>query len=140
MKKCFCLLVCVILSGCLDREVYEYSDVLSEPAKVITLVHSPRHSSSDVVTGITGNGDLTITPVSVQVPESWGVVFECKHGRFVINRKELFDTLSPNQNVTIQYREIYICIYDYDKKQLKTKKLIDYDFLDAIPENKPEQE
>ena len=44
----------------------------------------PSGHGSDVAVGFTSNLDTTVTPVSINIPARYGIVFECTHGSFAI--------------------------------------------------------
>jgi len=126
--------VAVVVAGC-QKIVTEKSDILTEPATVADLVYMPsRHGSASGPTiGMTG-GELSVgvAVTSVSIPEQYAVVFQCQHGKFVIQSKkakDLWNRLTVGQKVTVSYREIYKAVYE-DKK-LISRSLEKYDFLDA---------
>jgi hypothetical protein len=138
-KACALVGLTIAFSGC-DRTRTEYSPELSEPARVITLLHSPGYhrSTSDLGLAIDGNGNATpvVTSSTIAIPETWGAVFECQHGRFVVqgprgsNGHACFLALVPGEDVTVRYREIWERVYNSDDKLLR-ERLIDYDFVRA---------
>ena len=129
MKKLLAITALLTLFACADIRI-ETSDILTEQGKVELLVFSKGFHDSDVDVGMNFDGDLTFTPRSISVPDRYGVVFSCEHGnKFYIQSRELFDTLTQGQKVTIYYKEIYRC--RYEDNVLKERVLIDYDFLDA---------
>jgi len=110
---------------------WETSDLLKEDAKVVCLIHTPSHHHSDINVGINMDGGLTFTPISINIPEKFGVVFECQHGKFTVYREELFDKLTLMQEVTISYKEIWR--KQWTDNKVTEIRLIKYDFIDAIP-------
>lgn len=80
------------------------------------------------------NLDLGISFTSVDVEERYAVVFQCQHGKFIIQNdqkqaKELWNQLKQGQEVTVSYKEEFETTYD-DGKPI-ARKLLKYDFLDA---------
>lgn len=79
------------LAGCGDEVKEEFSPVLQEEAQVVDLVHTPsRHDSSVMIIPVAtanGNGGVTINnmvvPIVNDVPEKYGLVFRCPHGKFI---------------------------------------------------------
>ena len=129
MKRLLALTALVVLGACTDIRT-ETSETMTERGKVEILVFSKGFHHSDIDVGMDFDGNLTFTPVSVNVPDRYGVVFSCEHGnKFYIGRKELYDRLTQGQEVTIYYKEVYRCRYEDNVLQEKT--LVDYDFLDA---------
>lgn len=125
----------LFLFGCVKTE---YSPTLTEPAKVVDLVYQPSNHGSGLGIGFgsspQGGMVTTITPISVDVPEAYAVVFQCQHGKFVIQgeeskAKEMWNRLKENQDVTVEYREVYESCYK--RHLLVSKKLVKYEFLDA---------
>lgn len=143
---CMCMLV-----GC--KEVRnEASPVLHENAVVLQTVFTP--SEHHVGLGFRafddplgmgsydwgGNHGIPITDdlqVShSSVPEKYAVVFQCQHGQFIIERKEIYQRF---QNLTgstadVTYREIYRATYEKEngEKHLVDRVLVDFDFLNAV--------
>ena len=72
-----------------------------EPAKVQVLAYTPGFHSSDIAPGISTSGNFTFSSVTVSAPEKWSIVFKCKHGSFVIERREIFEKLEQGQEVTV---------------------------------------
>ena len=125
------------LNGCSDYTKNEQSEVLHEKGKVVTTLYSKEHNSSDVGVGITTGGDLAITSTSVNIPETWGVVFRCEHkNKFPIHGsdekyKKLWEKLDEGDSVNIAYKENYLVKYERKTGKVISKELIDYDFIDA---------
>lgn len=129
------------ISACTYQESKEeYSPNLTETATVVDLVYTPRrHGSGDGV-GLTTGGDLAFTSTSVTVPERYAVVFQCQHGKFIIENdqeqtKALWNRLKEGQEVTVTYREVYRLTYmvkDGQRTPLH-RELKDYDFINATP-------
>ncbi len=150
MKK---TLTALVLAGTLaitgigcnqQREVEEKSDLFYEDAVVSETVYSPSKHGSGTGVGPTFNMDgdigISITSVSVDVPEKYAVVFKCKHGKFIIEGKgkkykELWGRFESGDSVSVSYKEVYKSTYkdtnDDGKEELIKKSLVDYDFLDA---------
>lgn len=102
---------------------------MEEPATVKALVYQPRNHSSDLAVGFSGSGNLTFTPVDVNFPEKWAVVFKCQHGSFVIERRDLFERLDEGQDVVVIYDEIWT-VYKEQPPRFR-----DYDFIDVAQSN-----
>ena len=126
------------LNGCnLDYSKQEQSEILYERGKVITTLYNKKHSSSDMGVGMTSGGDLAITSTSVTIPETWGAVFRCEHeNKFPImgkdeKYKKLWEKLDEGDSVKISYKENYEVEYNGETNAVISKKLIDYDFIDA---------
>lgn len=101
--------------------------ILSEKAKVLQLCYNPGAHGSGV--GITSGGDMAVT--SVAVSPSWAIVFECGHGRFVVEDSgqgsrshELWKRLKEGQEVTVTYHEKYI-------ERDGQRQVVGYKFIDA---------
>lgn len=126
------------LNGCnMDYSKQEQSEILYEKGKVKTTLYSKEHTSTDVAPGITTGGDIAISVSSTTIPEMWGAVFRCEHGnKFPIMGKEekykkLWEKLDEGDSVRISYRENYNIEYNGKTKEVISKKLTDYDFIDA---------
>ena len=92
------------------------------------------------------NGE-TVQISSSTIPEKYGVVFQCEHGRTfciqgdnnegdVSKYKILYDKLNGhvNDSVYITYQEVYEVTYEKNDagKKVETKRvLVDLDFIDA---------
>ncbi|MAF13341.1 MAG: hypothetical protein CMI53_00405 [Parcubacteria group bacterium] len=90
--------------------------------------------STDLSPTIDLDGNIGLAITSSSVSESWAVVFECEHGKFVIQgakekHEALWNKLSEGQEVTVQYREEYRVVYEGE--EVMSRELVDYDFLDA---------
>ena len=98
MLKTLGLIACLGLAGC-QYQTEEYSPEMHEDAKVIAKIHNPsRHDSNLGLTaiklgdsfGIDYGGDFGVSLgsglqiSSSEIPEKYGVLFECKHGRFTV--------------------------------------------------------
>jgi hypothetical protein len=131
-------------------EKEEYSRVLHEDAKVEDVVFTPsRHgdgSGFGIGPTIDFDGNLGIafssSSVDVNIPEKYAVVFECQHGKFIVQgtgakHKELWSRLHEGELVDVSYREVYKRQYIERKggalEQLGRPILKDYWFLDAQP-------
>jgi hypothetical protein len=136
MKLLFLLATLVVLAtGCKDVR-RETSDVLSEPATVVQPIYSPRVHDTSLDLGFTSGGNISVTPTSINVPEQYGVVFECLHGHFAVvgpdeKDKNLFLQFRPGAEVTVYYYEVYDV--EYKDGEPVHRKLVDYDFLRAEP-------
>ena len=114
----------------------ESSPELTERARVVDVIFQPSNHGSGVgpTFDLTGNGGLGIAITSVDIPEKYAVVFECQHGKFIIQgdqqkAKELWQRLKRDQQVTVRYKEVYETTYE-DGRALE-RHLTKYDFVDA---------
>lgn len=128
MKKYSCFLVLLLILGCRDIRK-ESSAILYENAVVDGLIYSPPHHSRDIDIGLTSGGNLSFTPTSVSIPERHGVVFKCQHGKFYIESKSLWESLSQGDRVVIDYQELFKVEYK-DGKEI-SRELYDLHFLGA---------
>jgi len=76
----------------------------------------------------------TQTSNTVTVQDQFAVVFQCQHGKFLIESlgkqstaHKLWEKLKEGDAVSIRYREIYRVFPDGERRLLK------YDFIDADP-------
>ena len=164
MKKILLVLIVIllILTSC-NGPKKEYSDVLKEQATIVNIIYTPsQHSTylsetmiddhTNLMKGVDMNGNSGIkigNGIQVSesnIPEKYGVVFQCQHGTFTIqgNNKEgenskykiLYDKLKNNigDTVHVLYKEEYLVYYEKDKnrnKIISKKVLNDLDFIDA---------
>jgi hypothetical protein len=134
----------IMLLGCERTKNERSSRAFLENAEVVDLVFTPsgHGSGSGVGPSINMNGGLGISfvSVSVDIPEVYSIIFECEHGKFIVQSnkhkesekiKELWSKLKKNQKVVVTYYEVYKNTYDGDK--LKESHLVKYDFIDAKP-------
>ncbi|MBI5732382.1 hypothetical protein HY967_00270 [Candidatus Jorgensenbacteria bacterium] len=141
-----------LIAGC-DEVVTEYSGELTENGVVSELLYSPsRHETSidtlgydDSVVDINqGNiGKNTITQVQVgklrvnstTIPEQFGVVIKCQHGKLTTMKKRMYDRFINKEGsaVTITYREVYRATYknENNERKLLDRVLVDRDLLDV---------
>ncbi|TSC81694.1 MAG: hypothetical protein G01um101420_891 [Parcubacteria group bacterium Gr01-1014_20] len=129
------------LIACEDTRI-EKSAVLSEKAVVVERVFTPSQHSLKFVNpnfdfgfepGIQLSDNLSIK--SSEVPEKHATVFRCSHGKFIIERKSIYDRFDEGDTVVVTYQEICRSAYDDkdgdgEKEQLSSV-IIGYDFLDA---------
>lgn len=151
------LLLATTATGCNCADTRsEMSDIIHEDARVANRVFTPsRHDTelefSAFNTGsfgvsYSGNPGLHIgnnlQVSSVEVPEKYAVVFECQHGGFIsqgsdLRHQSLYEKLKGVGVVDVTYRELFKATYqDLDKdgkKELTSRVLVGYDFLDAVP-------
>ena len=101
------------------------------------------HGSSTTVQFNT-DSDGNLTPGfgvgSIDIPEKYGVVFECSHGNFVVHgndqrHKELWQRMRKDSLVDVTYKEVYTVkfITENGERKILEKKLKDYWFIDAQP-------
>jgi len=133
------------ISGCEQRiqTRLELSDLMQENGQVVDTLYNQGYHDSKINLGITSNGEMSLTPTTVNVPETWGVVFRCGHGnKFAIQGSEdkhkiLWEKLDPNTNVIIDYKEVrkntYEDINGDGIRDLTNSVVVDYDFIDANP-------
>ena len=131
--------------GCNFTEINtEYSKTLEEEAVVVETVYNPstHRSELQLVPTVDFDGDITLSfeNVNIDIPAKYAVFFKCQHGKFISEgtdqrHKDLWGSLSENDEVIVQYREMYKNTYkdidDDGKKDLIESHLISYDFLDA---------
>jgi len=109
IKYLICLII--LLSGCTNPVTY--GPELTETAEVVDTCYVPAGHGSDVNVGFTTNGDLAITPVNINIPARYAVVFKCKHGKFIIDNenydrdraKKLYHKLCRGNKVLVKYCE-----------------------------------
>ena len=135
---CFMLLV---FWGCkYNYTEMQNSEVLTESATVVDLVYVPSRHGSGVgpTIDLTGGGGMGVAITGVDIPEKYAIVFQCQHGKFIIENdqgqaKDLWNRLREGQEVVGSYREMYQTRWEKDgnKKRFLERRLVDYDFLDA---------
>jgi hypothetical protein len=128
-----------LTNGC-KREVIEHSKTLHEDAKVVQTVYEPSRHSTDVspTFHLDSDGDphVGFAVTSISVPETYAVVFQCQHGKFIVEgedqrHKELWQKLSEGQKVDVTYQEEYRVVYD--GTNVVSRDLFKYHFMDAVP-------
>jgi len=151
-------LLAATLGGCNCAETRsEESEIMHEDAKVANCVHTPpTHDSKLELTAFgvgmmgqsySGNTGLRVGDnyqiSQIDVPDKYAVVFECPHGGFIsqgidLRHQTLYDKLKPHvgQPVDVTFRELFRVTYqDLDKdgkKEVTSRVLVGYDFLDAV--------
>lgn len=121
------LIAVLFLVGCIPTR--EYSQPMTETAVVDDVIFAPRNHGSGAGFGMSMSGNIVMTTTSVTIPAKWAVVFRCQHGKFIIQgtRREheaLWKKMTRGQQVVVTYREVY-------EVSNGTRRLIDFDFLDA---------
>lgn len=142
------VLAAVVLYGC-KEVVRESSEVLHENAFVVETIYTPsRHNLELGITalkagpvGMDLSGDLGIgiggglQISSTTIPEKFATVFKCKHGKFIVSRREVYEKFKgqDGKEVDVAYREIYKTTYDTvdGQKKVIDRTLVDYHFIDA---------
>jgi len=91
--------------------------------------------------GVDFSGDLglgigsRLQVSSSEVPEKFAVVFKCKHGKFIVERKEIYEKLKgkDGRNVDISYTEVYRTTYEKKdgKEYVSNRVLTKYHLVDA---------
>lgn len=102
-------IVCSTWTGCIDRQ---YGSELTEPGEVYDTCFVPKGHGSDVAIGFNSgkDGGITVTPVDIDIPARYAIVFKCQHGKFVIDGERgetLYKALSKGDQVTIRYCEVF---------------------------------
>jgi hypothetical protein len=138
-----------ILVGCKDTvSEQKLSPELTEKATVADLVYTPSNHGSNINPSvhITSEGDLGLglTFTEVDIPEKYAVVFQCQHGKFIVQdnqkkAKELWNRLKTGQEVMVWYNEVYQEDYAVNRtwwgkelsRELIARKLLKYRFNDA---------
>lgn len=122
MKK-FIVAVMLALAGC-----QEYGPELREEATVVDLPFVPAGHGTGIGTSVSSNGKLGTTVTSVHIPARYAVVFECQHGRFVVQGEEgvkpMWSRFKVGQPVWVMYREVF---------DDPGGPVVDLDFLRAEP-------
>lgn len=125
MRIVIAILIGLFLMGC--GPVTEQSKVLKEKVRVVALVYNPGVHDSSVGPTINFNGGVGIGISSIDVPPYWAVVFECQHGRFIVEDKALWKAVYQDSVYTCLYTEIYKTEYKNDV--VISRVLVKYDFL-----------
>lgn len=112
----------------------EYSGELTESATVADLIYTPANHGSGVSPTFDFDGNIGLEFTSVSVKQKYVVIFQCQHGKFIIeenqqNAERLWKKLKKDQVVTVKYKDIYEVTYQDDKPVKRVLK--DFDFLDA---------
>lgn len=128
------LLSVLLMNGCDKAPRTEYSPMLTEPGEIYDTAYVPAGHGHDTAIGynLGEGGGLTITPVDVEIPERYAVIFKCQHGKFVIDghkAKRLYERFDRGDKVTIQYREIIRVV---TRDGVESRSVVDLDFLDAV--------
>jgi len=142
----FLLLLSLLLLACsLSEHEVSFSQEMQEPATIVDLVFTPKRHTSTISTSLDSHFNVQVVPVSIRIPERYAVVFQCQHGKFVIDREpiaeEMWRAFRVNQKVTVYYREEYLDRYRVTRKwygglverKLIERQLRDYYFIQAIP-------
>lgn len=137
MIRLSALVLACVLAGCGPQVKRETSSDMTENGVVIDNLHSMPHVHHDTNLGFTTGGDLSITPSTTRIPETYGVVFRCDHNmKFAVQGtgdryKQLFDKLDPGMKVVIVFREVWDVTYE-DEQEIG-REFVDFDFIDANP-------
>lgn len=111
-------------------------------ALLFSLAYLSQFKSSETEYSEVLHGDAVVSDV---IPRDYVVAFESSLGEFRVrdrydseHHNSLWKRMKEGQNVDISYREIYRAQYGEDrncdgKEDLIYRKLVDYDFIDAVP-------
>lgn len=107
MKLCV-ILICLMLAGCYKTEAVN----LEEPAVVSDVIYSPAQHGVGTGVGMSTSGNMVVTTTNISTNAIYGIVFECEHGKFVVEgsrdkHKALWQQLKRGQKVIVKYTEIY---------------------------------
>lgn len=85
---------------------------MTEAGEIYDTCFVPQGHASDTAIGYnTGKGGgVTLTPVNVDIPARYAVVFKCQHGKFVIEGEQgqaLYKQFNRGDEVTIHYCEVF---------------------------------
>jgi hypothetical protein len=117
--KLLVLVPLLFLVGCPKTE---YGPQLTEPATVVDLPFVPSGHGTGV--GLSTKGSMVVS--SVDIPERYAIVFQCQHGRFVIeDHPDIWKRLRVGQAVTVHYREVI-------EVENGKRAIVDLDFIDAL--------
>lgn len=131
MRLATALFLTLLLCGCGET----FTKDATEPATVVDVVYTPSNHGSGLGLDMTGKGGISL--VEVDVAEKYAVVFECQHGKFIVqgekgsNAYKQWTKLKTGQNVIVSYQEKY-------EKDDEKVKLVGYHFLDASPVTLPQ--
>lgn len=103
-----------------------YGPPLTELGTVYDVAFVPAGHGYGTSTVLTPGGGIGVGSTSVHIPARYAVVFQCQHGRFVIEGAALYAKLTRGEEVTIYYREVIEHRQDGDV-------VVDLDFVDATP-------
>jgi len=133
LRIAFIVVFCLLLGGC--GPTVQFSEELTEPGEVYDTAFIPKGHGSDTAVGFSTNGDLTVTPIDIDIPERFAMIFKCQHGKFVVDSekaRDLYQRLERGDKVIIHYRTVFHVINN-------KRQAVDLDFLDAVkvePETK----
>lgn len=116
----------VALYGCLPET--KMGEQLKEDGEVYDTCFIPKGHGSDTAIGFNTSGDISVTPINIDIPARYAIVFKCQHGKFVIDGdrgEALYKKLSKGDIVKIKYCEKLL------KLENGTWHAIDLHFIDA---------
>lgn len=120
--------ICWAFSGCTQRK---YGPELTESAEIYDTCFVPKGHGSDVAIGMTTKGSMTVTPIDINIPARFAVVFKCQHGKFVIDGQRgeaLYERFSKGDKVTVKYCDVIEITKDGERA-------VDLHFIDAVARN-----
>ena len=129
-------IACFLAMGC---ERMEYGPELIESAVIYDTCFVPSGHGSDMAVGYNAGkgGGLTFTPIDIDIPARYAIVFKCQHGKFVIEgdrAQEMYARLSKGDNVVVRYCEKIIV--DGSKRSVVGLHFI---AADKVEDNKAEK-
>lgn len=117
-KQIFWFAMLAFLPGC-DGCPQEERKAMTERVKCVgKTYHAPQSGSAKSI-GINMDGDLAFHTTDVSIAEAFGTIFECEHGSFVTNRKDIWEKTKQNEYYTCSYNEVW----EVTEKERKLVKL-----------------
>lgn len=134
MIRALVILGALAIAGCAFPSAgLEPSPVQHEGARVVSMGYTPgTHGGVSTIGYNLGDGSLSLGGGSITTRARWLVMFECNHGRFVVDRDApyLFEKLREGDSVTVSFRQLWWV--ERDSKGVATsRRLTGLDFLDA---------
>jgi hypothetical protein len=119
------VLLAVLLSGC----KVEKMENLSESAVVRDVIYQPSQHGGGMGVGMSMSGNMVVTSNSVSIPAKYAIVFECQHGKFIVEgegkkHKELWQRLKVGQQVQVTYSESWR-VHDDGRRELWKRSFVD---------------
>jgi len=125
------IVLTVLLASC--EPPVESSPEMTEKAKVVQTIFAPSQHGTSSGTAISLKGKVSFVSTTVDIPSKYAIVFECEHGKFVIQDEgensrahNLWKKLKDGQQVTVRYKEVW-------QVREQVRHLLKYDFIDAEP-------
>ena len=131
--KHFVIILLLIVAGFLGSSAIKnfpstktiFSDIKTERVKVSETVYTPSTHGNGSSTGLTMDGKMVFSSVSVRTEAKYATVFQCIHGKFIVEDSTIWAHMTRGDEGVCLYVEEYECNYR-GKQAIEKPQLVGY--------------